>query len=141
MGGFLLVVRERTSKFLASSGLLLMPCPIRENPPIMCKFESKLKNLISDDSLLDIEISHTKESHGCPSICCITISNFSCKEEYFSKNNSVYFLAICTNFPFKLRSWIRSCRCWYFRDRVLLSGNPLTYLIAKLQLKHLTFIS
>ena len=28
-----------------------------------------------------------------------------------------------------------SSRCWYFRDRVLLSGQPLTYVIGKSQLK------
>ena len=39
--------RERAN----STGLILIPCPIRENPPILSQFERKLQNLISDDSL------------------------------------------------------------------------------------------
>ena len=54
MGGIFLgggKVEERTSKFLASAGLPLNPCPSRENPPIWSQFGPKLQNLISDDSL------------------------------------------------------------------------------------------
>ena len=49
----------------------------------------------------------------------------------YVKKISVYFLAICANFPCKKKNWIKSCRYGYFRDRILLSGQPLTYLIGK----------
>ena len=49
-GGFL-VVGERISKFLASAGLLLIPCPSTENLAIWSQFGPKLQNLRSDDSL------------------------------------------------------------------------------------------
>ena len=43
------------------------------------------------------------------------------------KNNSVYFLAIYVNFPWKIEKfWISSCRCGFYRDRILLSGQQLT---------------
>ena len=46
MRGFFLVVGERMSKFLASAGLLLISCPIRENTLILSQFEPKLQNLM-----------------------------------------------------------------------------------------------
>ena len=51
MGGFFLVMGERVSKFLASAGLFLIPCPSRENTPTWSQFEPKLQNLIPDNSL------------------------------------------------------------------------------------------
>ena len=46
MRGFFLVVGERMSKFFASAGLLLNPCPIRESTLILSQFEPKLENLV-----------------------------------------------------------------------------------------------
>ena len=34
------------STFLASAGLLPIPCPIRENPPMFSQFEPKLENVM-----------------------------------------------------------------------------------------------
>ena len=34
------------SKFLASAGLFPIPCPIRENPPMLSQFGPKLENLM-----------------------------------------------------------------------------------------------
>ena len=51
MGGFFLVVGERMSKFLIIAGLLLSPCPIRENLAIWSQFGPKLQDLISRGSL------------------------------------------------------------------------------------------
>ena len=44
--GFFLEVGKRMSKFLASAGLLAIPCPIRENPLILTQFGPKLENLM-----------------------------------------------------------------------------------------------
>ena len=46
IGGFFLVVGKRMSKFLASAGLFPIPCPIRENPPMLSQFGPKLENLM-----------------------------------------------------------------------------------------------
>ena len=50
------------------------------------------------------------------------------------KKNRVYFLAICANLTCKIENF-ESCRCGYIRDRILLSGQSLTYFIGKSQLK------
>ena len=34
------------SKFLAGAGLFPIPCPIRENPPMLSQFGPKLENLM-----------------------------------------------------------------------------------------------
>ena len=50
-------------------------------------------------------------------------------ERSYVKKISVYFLVICANFLCKIEKFeLESGRCGYFRDRVLLSGHPLTYL-------------
>ena len=66
-------------------------------------------------------------------ICQITISKFSFGKNYVKKNR-VYFLAICANLTCKIENF-ESCRCGYIRDRILLSGQSLTYFIGKSQLK------
>ena len=50
-------------------------------------------------------------------------------EKSYVKKISVYFLVICANFPCKIQKFeLESCRCGYFRDRILPSEQPLTYL-------------
>ena len=46
----------------------------------------------------------------------------------FVKKISVYFLAICANFPCKTEKFESEFVCGYFWDRILLSGQPLTCL-------------
>ena len=46
IGGFFLVVGKRMSTVLAGAGLLPIPCPIRENPPMLSQFGPKLENLM-----------------------------------------------------------------------------------------------
>ena len=48
------------------------------------------------------------------------------------KKISVYFLAICVNIPYKIEKFELEV---VGMDRILLSGQPLTYLIGKSQLK------
>ena len=50
-GGFFLVVGEKMRKYLASAGLLFIPCSSRENSAIWPQFESKLQNLVFHNSL------------------------------------------------------------------------------------------
>ena len=38
--------RKRMSKLLASAGLFPIPCPIRENPPMLSQFGRELGNLM-----------------------------------------------------------------------------------------------
>ena len=51
------------------------------------------------------------------------------------KNNSAYFLTICANFPCKIEKFELEVVGVGFGDRILLSGQPSSYLIGKLQLK------
>ena len=46
IGGFFLVVGKRMSKFLASAGLLPIPCLIRKNPPMLSQFGPKWENFM-----------------------------------------------------------------------------------------------
>ena len=57
-------------------------------------------------------------------------ANFHSGKSYVKENNSAYFLAICTNFPCKIEKFELEV-VGYFRDKILLSGHPLTYLIGK----------
>ena len=50
-GRIFLVVGEKMSKYLASAGLLLIPCSSRENSAIWSQFGPKLQNLVFHNSL------------------------------------------------------------------------------------------
>ena len=55
-----LVAGERRNKCLASAGLLLIPCPSRENSAICSQFGPKLQDLISQALCKDFLIQTFK---------------------------------------------------------------------------------
>ena len=61
--------------------------------------------------------------------------NFHSGKSYVKKNNNVYFLAICVNFPCKIEKFELEVVGMGNLVRILLLGQALTYLIGKLQLK------
>ena len=57
--------------------------------------------------------------------------NFCSRKIYVKKNNIVYFLAICANFPCKIEKVELEVVSMGILDMILLPGQPLTYLIGK----------
>ena len=50
-GGFFSVVEDRMNRYLASAGLLLVPCPSKENSAISSQVGPKVQHFIFHDSL------------------------------------------------------------------------------------------
>ena len=72
------------------------------------------------------KVSNTEENRGYTNICCIAISKFY-SGRVMLKNKCLLFRNLCQLIMQNWEVWIRSCRCGYFRDRILLPGQPLIY--------------
>ena len=51
--------------------------------------------------------------------------NFNSRKSYFKRRTMFTFQQFVTTFLKKLKSFSKICKCGYFRDRILLSGQPL----------------